>query len=180
MTNSRPRRVFSVQRPQPSCQACGRRSFVSFDSWTSAAFLERSFGSKRASRHEASEDSNPCLSRRRDEGCRPRRAAAPADASGPSFNSVEALVRLLMPENRRVTALIHTPSVGFADSSPAWRGSIPSRVPVPPRILIAIPTRAHRSSGAPSSCAARIPRAVRPWRPPTKCNDRARLRTHGG
>jgi predicted transcriptional regulator len=31
---------------------------------------------------------------------------APADAARPSFNSVEALVRLLTPENRRLLALI--------------------------------------------------------------------------
>jgi predicted transcriptional regulator len=31
---------------------------------------------------------------------------APADAAEPSFNSVEALVRLLTPENRRLLALI--------------------------------------------------------------------------
>jgi predicted transcriptional regulator len=31
---------------------------------------------------------------------------APADAAKPSFNSVEALVRLLTPENRRLLALI--------------------------------------------------------------------------
>jgi predicted transcriptional regulator len=34
------------------------------------------------------------------------RRAAPADAGKPSFNSVEALVRLLTPENRRLLALI--------------------------------------------------------------------------
>lgn len=32
--------------------------------------------------------------------------AAPADAAGPSFNSVEAVVRLLTPENRRLLAII--------------------------------------------------------------------------
>ena len=31
---------------------------------------------------------------------------APADASKPSFNSVEAVVRLLTPDNRRLLALI--------------------------------------------------------------------------
>jgi predicted transcriptional regulator len=31
---------------------------------------------------------------------------APADAASPSFNSVEAMVRLLTPENRRLLALI--------------------------------------------------------------------------
>jgi predicted transcriptional regulator len=31
---------------------------------------------------------------------------APADAAKPSFNSVEAMVRLLTPENRRLLALI--------------------------------------------------------------------------
>ncbi len=31
---------------------------------------------------------------------------APADAGKPSFNSIEALVRLLTPENRRLLALI--------------------------------------------------------------------------
>ena len=31
---------------------------------------------------------------------------APADAARPSFNSVEALVRLLTPENRRLLSLI--------------------------------------------------------------------------
>ncbi len=31
---------------------------------------------------------------------------APADAAKPSFNSVEALVRLLTPENRRLLAII--------------------------------------------------------------------------
>jgi predicted transcriptional regulator len=31
---------------------------------------------------------------------------APADAAQPTFNSVEALVRLLTPENRRLLALI--------------------------------------------------------------------------
>jgi predicted transcriptional regulator len=35
-------------------------------------------------------------------GARP----APADASKPSFNSVEAIVRLLTPDNRRLLALI--------------------------------------------------------------------------
>ena len=32
--------------------------------------------------------------------------SAPADAAKPSFNSVEALVRLLTPENRRLLAVI--------------------------------------------------------------------------
>jgi len=32
--------------------------------------------------------------------------AAPADAAKPSFNSVDALIRLLTPENRRLLALI--------------------------------------------------------------------------
>ena len=32
--------------------------------------------------------------------------AAPADAAKPSFNSVDAMVRLLTPENRRLLALI--------------------------------------------------------------------------
>ncbi|MSO93378.1 MAG: MarR family transcriptional regulator [Rhodospirillales bacterium] len=32
--------------------------------------------------------------------------AAPADAAKPSFNSVEALVRLLTPENRQLLAMI--------------------------------------------------------------------------
>ena len=32
--------------------------------------------------------------------------AAPSDASKPSFNSVEAVVRLLTPDNRRLLALI--------------------------------------------------------------------------
>src|ERR1051325_9873744 len=32
--------------------------------------------------------------------------SAPADANKPSFNSVEAVVRLLTPENRRLLALI--------------------------------------------------------------------------
>lgn len=32
--------------------------------------------------------------------------SAPADAAAPSFNSVEALVRLLTPENRRLLAVI--------------------------------------------------------------------------
>ena len=32
--------------------------------------------------------------------------AAPADAAGPSFNSVDAVVRLLTPENRALLALI--------------------------------------------------------------------------
>jgi predicted transcriptional regulator len=32
--------------------------------------------------------------------------SAPADASKPSFNSVEAVVRLLTPANRRLLALI--------------------------------------------------------------------------
>ena len=31
---------------------------------------------------------------------------APADAGRPSFNSVEALIRLLTPDNRRLLALI--------------------------------------------------------------------------
>jgi predicted transcriptional regulator len=35
-------------------------------------------------------------------GARP----APADAAEPSFNSVEALVRLLTPENRQLLAII--------------------------------------------------------------------------
>src|ERR1700682_4185390 len=49
--------------------------------------------------------SMPSLERQRRAVARGERRA-PADAAKPSFNSVEALVRLLTPENRRLLALI--------------------------------------------------------------------------
>ena len=47
---------------------------------------------------------------------------APADAASPSFNSVEALVRLLTPENRRLLALIRDRKPRSVSDLAAWTG----------------------------------------------------------
>jgi predicted transcriptional regulator len=46
----------------------------------------------------------------------------PADAAQPSFNSVEALVRLLTPENRRLLALIRDRKPGSVAELVEWTG----------------------------------------------------------
>ena len=51
-------------------------------------------------------------------GARP----APEDAAAPSFNSVEALARLLTPENRRLLALIRDRKPGSVSDLAAWTG----------------------------------------------------------
>ena len=47
---------------------------------------------------------------------------APEDAAAPSFNSVEALVRLLTPENRRLLALIRDRKPRSVSDLAAWTG----------------------------------------------------------
>ena len=47
---------------------------------------------------------------------------APADAASPSFNSVEVLVRLLTPENRRLLALIRDRKPRSVSDLAAWTG----------------------------------------------------------
>lgn len=47
---------------------------------------------------------------------------APVDAAAPSFNSVEALVRLLTPENRRLLALIRDRKPRSVSDLAAWTG----------------------------------------------------------
>ena len=47
---------------------------------------------------------------------------APADAARPSFNSVEALVRLLTPENRRLLSLIRDRKPESVTELRAWTG----------------------------------------------------------
>ena len=47
---------------------------------------------------------------------------APADAAEPSFNSVEALIRLLTPENRRLLALIRDRKPGSVAELVAMTG----------------------------------------------------------
>ena len=46
----------------------------------------------------------------------------PDDAAAPSFNSVEALVRLLTPENRRLLALIRDRKPRSVSDLAAWTG----------------------------------------------------------
>src|SRR5262245_38259599 len=48
--------------------------------------------------------------------------AAPADAAKPSFNSVEALIRLLTPENRRLLAFIRDRKPGSVAELVAMTG----------------------------------------------------------
>ena len=47
---------------------------------------------------------------------------APEHAAAPSFNSVEALVRLLTPENRRLLALIRDRKPRSVSDLAAWTG----------------------------------------------------------
>ncbi len=47
---------------------------------------------------------------------------APADAARPSFNSVEALVRLLTPENRRLLSLIRDRKPESMTELQEWTG----------------------------------------------------------
>jgi predicted transcriptional regulator len=87
---------------------CCNTSFARFDGcWTSAEFLKQSFGGgeedddmKRYKIQSLAslEEEMRAVAR----GERP----APVDAAKPSFNSVEALVRLLTPENRQLLAII--------------------------------------------------------------------------
>ena len=60
----------------------------------------------------------------RDEMKAVARGARPAteDAAAPSFNSVEALVRLLTPENRRLLALIRDRKPRSVSDLAAWTG----------------------------------------------------------
>ena len=48
--------------------------------------------------------------------------SAPVDAAAPSFNSVEALVRLLTPENRRLLALIRDRKPRSVSDLAVWTG----------------------------------------------------------
>jgi predicted transcriptional regulator len=47
---------------------------------------------------------------------------APADAAKPSFESAEALIRLLTPENRRLLAVIRDRKPGSVAELSAWTG----------------------------------------------------------
>jgi len=61
---------------------------------------------KHGGRNDQVPDSNSARVARRDGGGGARHASPPIDAAKPSFNSVDAVVRLLTPENRQLLAIM--------------------------------------------------------------------------
>lgn len=101
------------------------------------------------------------------------RRPAPADAAKPSFNSVEAVVRLLTPENRRLLAIIRDRKpqsiVALADMAGRSQPNL-TRTLAKLEAAGLITMQAHGRRKAPSAAIRKIVVEIDPY------SDRDRLR----